>query len=132
MNLQKTNWRMRGLIVVLFISFFADAIYTLGILLLPGPMAKFGMAPQEILWARFLAPIYAALCFANWHAFRNPVKNEAIVQMLVVLWGFLVLIHVFTLGTGIEEWNSGLRLSEFDFVMTAGLAYFYFYAKRAP
>jgi K+-transporting ATPase A subunit len=66
------------------------------------------------------------------HAFRNPNKNEAIVQMLIILWGLLALVHVYTLAAGIEEWNNGLRLLVMDAIMTAGLVYFYIRAHRSP
>lgn len=116
---------MRGLRIFLFISFVANVMYVLGLTLTPKLLTEFGMAPQEILWARYLVPLYLAISFGNWHAFRDPIRNEALTQMMIVTWGLLIPTHIFTLGTGIEPLNSAIRLGIFDFILTAGLVYFY-------
>jgi hypothetical protein len=40
---------MRGLRIFLFISFAANVMYILGLILVPKLLMEFGMAPQEIL-----------------------------------------------------------------------------------
>ena len=66
---------MRGLRIFLFISFAANVMYILGLILVPKLLMEFGMAPQEILWARYLVPIYIAISFGNWYAFRDPIRS---------------------------------------------------------
>ena len=122
---------MRGLRIFLFISFVANVIYVFGLVLTPKLMAEFGMAPQEVLWARYLVPIYVAISLGNWHAFRDPVRNDAMTQMLIAVWGLLIPTHLFTVGTGVESLNSAIRLGILDFLMTAGLVYFYL-KREAP
>jgi hypothetical protein len=40
---------MRGLRIFLFISFAANVMYILGLILVPKLLMEFGMSPQEIL-----------------------------------------------------------------------------------
>ena len=116
---------MRGLRIFLFISFAANVMYILGLILAPELLMEFGMAPQEILWARYLVPIYLAISFGNWYAFQDPVRNDALVQMLIAVWGLLIPVHLFTFGTGLEPLSSAMRLGIFDLILTAGFLYFY-------
>jgi hypothetical protein len=116
---------MRGLRIFLFISCAANVLYVVGLISMPRLLAEFGMAPNETLWSVFLVPLYVAISFGNWHAFRDPIRNDALTQMMIAAWGLLVPIHIFAVGIGIEPISSAMRLGAFDLILTAGLVYFY-------
>lgn len=116
---------MRGLKVLLFVSLVSGLAYALALVVIPRQLAEVGAGPREILWARFLVPIYLGLATANWHAFRDPVKNVAVIQALIVMWGLLALIHIYTGVTGLEEWRTGLPWLAFDAVISALLVIYY-------
>jgi hypothetical protein len=116
---------MRGLKVLLFVSLLSGVGYALMLIIIPGRLAKIGAGPNELLWARFLVPLYLGLAVANWHAYRDPVKNEGVIQALIAMWALLALAHIYTGVTGLEEWKTGVPWLAFDAVMSALLVFFY-------
>jgi drug/metabolite transporter (DMT)-like permease len=121
---------MRGLKVMLLINLISGGMYTLLLLLLPRQLVGILMAPQEIAWARYLVPIYLALTFASWHAYRKPRENVTVIQTLLVMWVGLVLTHLVNAAFGDEQLMMTAPLLVFDAIMAAGLAYFYFQGEK--
>lgn len=116
---------MRGIKILLFVSLVSGLVYALALIVIPLQLAEVGAGPEEILWSRFLVPLYLGLATANWYAFRDPLKNVAVIQALIVMWGLLALTHIFTGATGLEEWRTGLPWLVFDAAMAALLVFFY-------
>jgi hypothetical protein len=121
---------MRGLKVLLFVSFVSGVGYALLLIVIPQQLAKIGAGPNELLWARFLVPLYLGLATANWHAYRDPLKNVAVIQALIVMWSLLALSHIYTGVTGLEAWKTGVPWLLFDGVMAVLLIIFYQKGKR--
>ena len=77
---------MRGLRIILLISFISGILYALSLLIIPEQLADLGWGPEERLWTIFLVPLYASLVTANWYAYRVPEENKPIVKAFVVMW----------------------------------------------
>jgi len=74
--------------------------------------------------------LYLGLATANWHAYRDPLKNEAVIQALIVMWTLLALARIYTGASGLEEWKTGLPWLAFDALTAALLGIFYLKGRR--
>jgi len=101
---QKVQWLRRVLLVKVIVTFLAW-----GLPALIGPTALvelFGIeVPQDPTFLRLFGGVVTAFGVAYWYAYRDPLRNAAIVRAGVVDNGLATLVTV-VLGmtTGVSSW----------------------------
>ena len=95
-ELQKRHWLKRVLLVKVIVTFVVWALPTL--LGPPAFLAWFGIdASQDPVFLRLFGAVLVAFGVAYWYAYRDPVRNVAIVRAGVVDNG-LVTVTIVVLG----------------------------------
>ena len=113
---------LRGFLLVFFVVTVVNAA---ALVFFPRMMAEAGMGPQDLPSARYMAAILLGVATANWYAFRNPLKNVAVVRALISLQGLSILVALYDGFTGAEQWTPAIGSIIFAVVFGGGMAYFY-------
>ena len=101
---QKMQWLRRVLFIKVILTFLAW-----GLPALIGPPAFLALfdieMPENPIFLRLLGAVAIAFGVAYWYAYRNPLRNAAIVRVGVVDNGLVTLtIIVLGLSTGVSSW----------------------------
>ena len=101
---QKMQWLRRVLLVKVVVTFLMWGLPTL--IGPPAFLALFGIEmPKDPLFLRLFGAVVSAFGVAYWYAYRDPLKNAAIVKVGVVDNGLVTLtIIVLGLTTGVSSW----------------------------
>ena len=121
---------MKGLKVFLFLSFLYAAIF--GVVALVYPAAVEDMLGSSAPYVRTLAGIGLGFALALWYAFRDPVKNIAIVRAVIVWFGLEALLLLLASFTGDITWSTTLSGIIIDAILAIGLGIYYPRSKPAP
>jgi hypothetical protein len=116
---------MRGLKVFLVISCVFFLVFGLLNLFMPAKVAEWKLGPSDAVSARHMGALFLALFVASVYAFRNPQKNVAIINTLVVGYGLSGLVGLWNGITGDETWTGVLPGIIACVVIAAGLVIFY-------
>ncbi len=101
---QKSLWLQRVLLVKVIMTFL---VWGLPALLAPPVFLElFGIAmPTDPIFLRLFGAVVCAVGFAYWYAYRDPIKNIAILKFGVVDNGLVTLtIIVIGLTVGVSSW----------------------------
>lgn len=114
---------MKSLKVVLFIQFLFFLVYAVLNILFPDWVAKAKMGPEDALSALYNGATYLALSLAAFYAFRNPVKNIAIVKVIILgdLLAALVGLYSGITHTQDTTWSNALFSIIVGLVLALGL-----------
>ena len=101
---QKMQWLRRVLLVKVIVTVLLWGLPSL--IGTPGFAALFGIEmPQDPIFLRMFGAVVTAFAVAYWFAYRDPLKNAAIVRAGVVDNGLVTLtIIVVGLTTGVSSW----------------------------
>jgi hypothetical protein len=116
---QKNLWLRKVLLVKVIITFLLWGLPAL--LAPPAFLALFGIAmPTDPIFLRLFGAVVSAVGFAYWYAYRDPIKNIAILKFGVVDNGLVTLtIIIIGLTGGVSGWF---------FWLSAGMTAFFFIA----
>jgi len=92
---------MNLLRIMLAVTSVSSVGYAVG-LLVPGLFPAPEMAPDGILWPRYLVPIYVGLAAMAWLGLRRPEVTIPVAWTFVLVWAGLVLTHIVNLTLGDE------------------------------
>ena len=100
----KIPWLRRILLVKVILTFLLWGLPAL--LAPPAFMALFGITvPEDPIFLRLFGAVVTAVGVAYWYAYRDPVKNIAILKFGVVDNGLVTLtIIVMGLTVGVSSW----------------------------
>ena len=104
----KLTWLKRVLFVKVLLTFF---MWGLPALLAPeGFLNLFGLSvPADPTYLRLFGGVVTAFAVAYWFAYRDPVRNRAILLAGIVDNGLITLTIVYLAATrGLESWFIGL------------------------
>ena len=101
---QRVQWLQRVLLVKVIVTFLIWGLPTL-----IGPSAFLALfdieIPQDPIFLRLFGAVVSAFGVAYWYAYRDPLRNAAIVKVGVVDNGLVTLtIIVLGLTTGVSSW----------------------------
>ena len=101
---RKQYWLRRVLLVKVVVTFLAWGLPAL--IGPPGFLAFFGIdMPEDPMFLRMFGAVVTALGVAYWYAYRDPLRNVAILKVGVVDNGLVTLaVIVLGLTTGISSW----------------------------
>lgn len=101
---QQILWLRRVLLVKVIVTFLIWGLPPL--LAPPAFLALFGIPfPSDPVFLRLFGAVVTAVGVAYWHAYRDPVKNRAILLFGVVDNGLVTLtIVVLGLTVGVSSW----------------------------
>ena len=101
---QRLQWLQRVLLLKVIVTFLAWGLPAL--LGPPAFLAWFGIEmPQDPLFLRMLGAVATAFGVAYWYAYRDPLRNAAIVKVGVVDNGLATLVIVARgLTVGVSSW----------------------------
>ena len=101
---RKQYWLRRVLLVKVVVTFLAWGLPAL--IGPPGFLALFGIdMPEDPIFLRLFGAVVTALGVAYWYAYRDPLRNAAILKVGVVDNGLVTLaVIVLGLTTGISSW----------------------------
>lgn len=116
---------MKGVKFFLFLFMLLSAGTALAYVLFPEKAAEAKLGPPDLAAARYVAAMFAGIGAASWCAFRDPVRNAAIVVMLIVINALTVLVALYDGIAGIEEWAPALVSLITGSVFTIGLWKYY-------
>ena len=123
---QRMQWLRRILLVKVVLCFVAWGVPALWAS--PALLAWFGLTvPEDPLFLRSFGALVVAIGVAYWYAYRDPLRNVAILRVGVVDNALATLIVLFTaLTSGLSSWFVGLTglltagfLAAFLFLMPA-------------
>jgi len=115
----------KGLKVVLLVFFISLALWALYVFFFPTSALDMKLLYGDVLSARYDAVLAVAIAAGAWYAFRNPVKNVAIVRVLIAATGLSALLALFNGLTGREEWGAALGSILWGGLFALALGYFY-------
>lgn len=124
---------MKGLKVVLFISFLLVAISGLISLISPSTMSAIGFTAKDAnpAYTRIAGTEHLGFALAMWYAFRNPAKNVVVVRAVITWFGLEGLVLLISGATGALPMASALPGVIFDAILAILLGVFYPRAKEA-
>lgn len=101
---QRMQWLRRVLLVKVVVTFLLWGLPTL--IGPPAFLALFDIEmPEDPIFLRLFGAVVSAFGVAYWYAYRDPLKNAAIVRVGVVDNGLVTLtIIVLGLTTGVSSW----------------------------
>ncbi len=101
---QKLQWLRRVLLLKVIVTFLVWGLPAL--LGPPAFLAWFGIEmPQDPLFLRLFGAVVTAFGVAYWYAYRDPLRNAAIVKVGVVDNGLVTLVIIaLGLTAGVSSW----------------------------
>ncbi len=122
---------MRTLKVILFLDFLGTALFGLLALLFPALMARAGLVGPDAAYTRVAATAVIGFALALWCAFRDPVKNSAIILAVIVWLSLEALLLLIGGIAGKIPWSGALPGVILDGAIAIALVVFYPRRKKA-
>lgn len=116
---------MTGLRIVLLITFAVGIIEAVVMFVAPEKLSESQLGPQDIAFAHYGAATMLGLAAAAWYAYRNPIKNVAVVRALLAIYGLWAAIALYHGIVGLERWGLALWTVIPAGLLAIALAVFY-------